>query len=274
MAHFTTTDGVRIYYEEHGSGGRPACSPTASAATRGMWRAQRRRRCPRGTGSSSGSRAATRARTAPTDPTQVTFGHWVAGPPRSHRPSGARRARWWAGSPLGGGHRHPLRAGAPGAGAGPDRGGLVLGGRASAQRGQRGDAGAEHRGDARGRDGRHGRVRHRLQPERGGPAQAGPRAREEVFAILPDAHAGRLRQRPAAPRSRWTTSPSACRRSPRPTLLVCGDEDPSLGPMRVMAEKIKHARFELLSPAGHFANRDQPEAFNRASPDFLARVDG
>ncbi|OGK78124.1 MAG: hypothetical protein A2X52_08575 [Candidatus Rokubacteria bacterium GWC2_70_16] len=55
-----------------------------------------------------------------------------------------------------------------------------------------------------------------------------------------------------------------------PTLLVCGDEDPSLGPMRVMAATVKHAEFVLLSPAGHFANRDQPEPFNRAVLEFLA----
>ena len=57
-----------------------------------------------------------------------------------------------------------------------------------------------------------------------------------------------------------------------PTLLVCGDEDPSLGPMRVMTQKIPHARFVLLSPAGHFGNRDQPEAFNRAVLEFLAEL--
>lgn len=55
-----------------------------------------------------------------------------------------------------------------------------------------------------------------------------------------------------------------------PTLLVCGDEDRSLEPMRVMEQKIKGARLVLLSPASHFANRDQPEAFNRALVDFLA----
>jgi 3-oxoadipate enol-lactonase len=55
-----------------------------------------------------------------------------------------------------------------------------------------------------------------------------------------------------------------------PTLLVWCDEDPSLQPMRVMEQKIKGVRFALLSPAGHFANRDQPEAFNDAVLDFLA----
>jgi pimeloyl-ACP methyl ester carboxylesterase len=54
-----------------------------------------------------------------------------------------------------------------------------------------------------------------------------------------------------------------------PTLLICGDEDPSLEPMRVMEKKIKSSRFVLLSPAGHFGNRDQPEDFNRAVLDFL-----
>src|SRR4029453_18669675 len=43
MAYFTTTDGVRLYYEEHGPGG------------------------PRGPGPGE----------APADPTRVTFGHWV-----------------------------------------------------------------------------------------------------------------------------------------------------------------------------------------------------
>jgi pimeloyl-ACP methyl ester carboxylesterase len=40
--------------------------------------------------------------------------------------------------------------------------------------------------------------------------------------------------------------------------------------MRMMEQKVKDARFVLLSPAGHFGNRDQPEAFNRAVLDFLA----
>src|SRR4029450_244289 len=54
-----------------------------------------------------------------------------------------------------------------------------------------------------------------------------------------------------------------------PTLLVCGDEDPSLGPMREIQRRIPLSGFTLLSAAGHSANRDQPEAFNRAVSDFL-----
>ena len=59
-----------------------------------------------------------------------------------------------------------------------------------------------------------------------------------------------------------------------PVLLVGGDRDPSLAPMKVMRRRIKGARLVVLSPASHFANRDQPEAWNRAVLRFLASVDG
>lgn len=59
-----------------------------------------------------------------------------------------------------------------------------------------------------------------------------------------------------------------------PVLLVGGDRDPSLGPMKLMHRKIKRSRLTVLSPASHFANRDQPEAWNRAMLDFLRRVEG
>ncbi|MEK7879093.1 MAG: alpha/beta fold hydrolase [candidate division NC10 bacterium] len=58
-----------------------------------------------------------------------------------------------------------------------------------------------------------------------------------------------------------------------PTLLVGGDQDPSLGPMKVIQKKIKGAKLVVLSPASHFANRDQPEAWNRAVLKFLTRVE-
>jgi pimeloyl-ACP methyl ester carboxylesterase len=58
-----------------------------------------------------------------------------------------------------------------------------------------------------------------------------------------------------------------------PVLLIGGDRDPSLEPMRVMQRKIRGARLIVLSPASHFANRDQPDAWNRAALDFLARID-
>ena len=59
-----------------------------------------------------------------------------------------------------------------------------------------------------------------------------------------------------------------------PVLLIGGDRDPSLPPMKVMQQRIRGAELIVLAPASHFANRDQPEAWNRAVLDFLARVEG
>jgi pimeloyl-ACP methyl ester carboxylesterase len=58
-----------------------------------------------------------------------------------------------------------------------------------------------------------------------------------------------------------------------PVLLIGGDRDPSLDPMRTMHKKIRGSTLIVLSPASHFANRDQPDAWNRAAVDFLAGVD-
>ena len=58
-----------------------------------------------------------------------------------------------------------------------------------------------------------------------------------------------------------------------PVLLIGGDRDPSLAPMKVMRRKIRGSRLVVLSPASHFANRDQPEAWNRVVLQFLARAD-
>lgn len=58
-----------------------------------------------------------------------------------------------------------------------------------------------------------------------------------------------------------------------PTLLIGGDRDPSLAPMKVMHKKVRGSKLIVLSPASHFANRDQPDAWNRAALTFLAKVD-
>ena len=58
-----------------------------------------------------------------------------------------------------------------------------------------------------------------------------------------------------------------------PTLLIGGDRDPSLAPMQVMHEKVRGSKLVVLSPASHFANRDQPDAWNHAALEFLERVD-
>jgi len=55
-----------------------------------------------------------------------------------------------------------------------------------------------------------------------------------------------------------------------PTLVVVGDLDgPFLAPCQYMAKKIPGARLEVIVGAGHAANLDQPEAFDRVLLEFL-----
>jgi pimeloyl-ACP methyl ester carboxylesterase len=100
-----------------------------------------------------------------------------------------------------------------------------------------------------------------------------PRAREEFYEeyrrLTPIGYANALRALLAM--DHITDELSRIR---VPVLLIGGDRDPSLAPMQVMKRKIRGARMVVLSPASHFANRDQPDAWNRAALDFLARVDG
>ena len=108
-------------------------------------------------------------------------------------------------------------------------------------------------------------------PNIAGRVKLDPKARDEIFAmyrmLAPIGYANSLRALIAMD---YITDQLPKIRVP--TLLVCGDEHPSLGPMKVIQKKITGSRLVVLSPAGHFANCDQPEAFNRAVLDFLARV--
>lgn len=63
------------------------------------------------------------------------------------------------------------------------------------------------------------------------------------------------------------------RRLRLPVLLIGADRDPSLEPMKVMHRRVRGSRLVVLSPASHFGNRDQPEAWNRTVLEFLARCD-
>jgi pimeloyl-ACP methyl ester carboxylesterase len=56
-------------------------------------------------------------------------------------------------------------------------------------------------------------------------------------------------------------------------LLIGADRDPSLEPMEMMHRRVRGSRLAVLSPASHFGNRDQPEAWNRTVLEFLARCD-
>ena len=58
-----------------------------------------------------------------------------------------------------------------------------------------------------------------------------------------------------------------------PTLVLAGDQDPALSACRWIHEKISGSRLVVIPGAGHLSNRDQPEAFNEATLDFLAGVD-
>ncbi len=59
-----------------------------------------------------------------------------------------------------------------------------------------------------------------------------------------------------------------------PTLVLVGDEDVATPPAeaRLMAERIPGARLTTIPGAGHLANLEQPEAFNRAVADFVASL--
>jgi pimeloyl-ACP methyl ester carboxylesterase len=58
-----------------------------------------------------------------------------------------------------------------------------------------------------------------------------------------------------------------------PTLVLVGSEDTNfLAATDYMARKIPDARKIVIPGAGHAANLDQPEPFNRAVEDFLTRL--
>jgi pimeloyl-ACP methyl ester carboxylesterase len=59
-----------------------------------------------------------------------------------------------------------------------------------------------------------------------------------------------------------------------PTLVLVGERDePFLAATDYMAGKIPNATKVLISDAGHAANIDQPQAFNRAVRSFLSTLD-
>ena len=59
-----------------------------------------------------------------------------------------------------------------------------------------------------------------------------------------------------------------------PTLVIAGELDGPTPPSdgKLMAGRIPGARLEIIPQAGHLANLEQPEAFNRALLDFLKEI--
>ena len=59
----------------------------------------------------------------------------------------------------------------------------------------------------------------------------------------------------------------------RPTLVLAGEEDPALPACRFIHGQIQGSQLVVIPKAGHLSNLDQPEAFNQAVMEFLAKVD-
>jgi pimeloyl-ACP methyl ester carboxylesterase len=266
MAHFKTSDGVSIYYEEHGKG-LPVVLAYGIGGNAGMWQpnvdalAARHRLIlwePRGHARSE----------SPEDPARVTFGHWVLDLHDLLDHLKLDQAVV-GGLSLGGGIatrftlKHPDRVRA-----------LVVVDSSSAvgrplsvdnliMRARSIKVTLEGGMDAMAA------FAIASNPNVAGRLRINPAARQEVLdyyrQLTPIGYANALR---ALIQMDYITDRLS--EIQVPTLLVCGDEDLSLEPMRLMEQKVKDARFVLLSPASHFGNRDQPEAFNRAVLDFLA----
>ena len=58
-----------------------------------------------------------------------------------------------------------------------------------------------------------------------------------------------------------------------PTLVLAGQEDGALPACRYIHEKIAGSQLSVIPDAGHLSNLDQPNDFNQAVLEFLAKVD-
>jgi pimeloyl-ACP methyl ester carboxylesterase len=266
VAYFTTSDSVRIYYEEHGAGS-PVLLAYGIGGNAGMWEpnvaalAAHHRLIlwePRGHARSD----------SPEDPAMVTFDRWALDLHDLLDHLGLPRAVV-GGLSLGGGIatrftlRHPERVDGLIVVDSSSAAGLPLSVENLVMRAQSIKVTLEGGMDAMAQ------FAIASNPNVAGRLKLDPSARKEILdyyrMLTPIGYANALR---ALLQMDYITD-----RLPGitvPTLLVCGDEDPSLGPMRIMEQKIKGSRFVLLSPAGHFGNRDQPDAFNEAVLEFLA----
>ena len=265
MPYSTTRDGVRIYFEEHGQG-EPVLLAYGIGGNAGMWE-------PNVEALSAGHRLILweprgHARSdSPEDPRQVTFGHWVWDLHDLMNYLELERAVV-GGLSLGGGIAtrfalaHPRRVRALVIIDSSSASGLPLGVDNIVMRAKSIEVTLKGGMDAMAE------FAITSNPNVAGRIRLDPSARKEIFdyyrMLTPIGYANALR---ALLQMDYITDQLG--EITAPTLLVCGDEDPSLGPMREIERRIPQSTFVLLSPAGHFANRDQPEAFNEAVVDFL-----
>src|SRR5437016_3766487 len=255
MAQSTSRDGIRIYYEEHGRGDAVLLA-YGIGGNAGMWEPNIRALSaghrllvwePRGHARSD----------SPEDPRQVTFGHWVQDLRvlMDHVQLGRAIV---GGLSLGGGIATRFTL------AYPDRvRALVVIDSSSASGLPLGVDNIVMRAKSievtlAGGMAAMAEFAIASNPNVSGRIKLDPSARKEIFdyyrMLTPIGYANALR---ALLQMDYITDRLG--EITVPTLLVCGDEDPSLGPMREIQKRIPHARFALLSLAGHFANRDQPE---------------
>jgi 3-oxoadipate enol-lactonase len=265
MAHSTSHDGIRIYYEEHGSG-EPVLLAYGIGGNAGMWE-------PNVEALSAGHRLILweprgHARSdSPENPQSVTFAHWVRDLYDLMDHLGLGHAVV-GGLSLGAGIAtrftldHPERVRALIIVDSSSASGLPLGVDNVVMRAKSIEVTLKGGMDAMAE------FAIASNPNVAGRIKLDPGARKEIFdyyrMLTPIGYANALR---ALLQMDYITDRLG--EITVPTLLVCGDEDPSLGPMREIQKRIPHARFALLSLAGHFANRDRPEAFNRAVVEFL-----
>jgi pimeloyl-ACP methyl ester carboxylesterase len=265
MAYSTTRDGVRVYFEEYGRG-EPIVLAYGIGGNLGMWEpnieelsAEHRLILwePRGHARSD----------SPEDPRKVTFAQWVWDLHDLMDHLGLERAIV-GGLSLGGGIAtrftlaHPERVRALLVIDSSSASGLPLGVDNIVMRAKSIEVTLAGGMDAMAE------FAIQSNPNVAGRLKLDPSARKEIFdyyrMLKPIGYANALR---ALLQMDYITD--RLDEITVPTLLVCGNEDPSLGPMREIQRRITQAKFALLAPAGHFANRDQPEAFNRAVVDFL-----
>jgi 3-oxoadipate enol-lactonase len=268
MPHSTTRDGVRVYFEEHGHGDAVLLA-YGIGGNAGMWEPNIRALSarhrlilwePRGHARSD----------SPEDPRQVTFGHWVQDLHDLIDHLQIDRAIV-GGLSLGGGIAtrftlaHPDRVRALVVVSSSSASGLPLGVENIVMRAKSIEVTLKGGMDAMAE------FAIASNPNVAGRLKLDPSARKEIFEyyrmLKPIGYANSLR---ALLQMDYITDRLG--EIEVPTLLVCGDQDLSLGPMREIQRRIPQAKFALLAPASHFANRDQPEAFNLAVVEFLTSL--
>lgn len=101
------------------------------------------------------------------------------------------------------------------------------------------------------------------------------RVRKGVVSALPEEHRAVALEEIDASRAKQAMREGASfrleRLPPMPTLVLCGERDRiNVKLSRRLAKTLPDARFEIVPAAGHVANLDNPEAFNRLLGEFLS----